>query len=562
MSDTDPFAPEETALADPPLQLQAVDASTETQGTNATPTSDSADTTATADGPSSSNADTIPTDTTTTTIQPAPRPTSSTGENTTSSEPISTSLESISTSSEPTRTSSVGSAIVPRPTNSDAPIPPTAGAPAPKPTTFAGGAVITRSGSSIPAPNPTVSQEPIVSVPGVPPRISTSDVVFPQTSAPSLPSALPADSIPSIAPVAPPPAPAPGASLEASLPSVVTSIPSASIQTSSLELPTSNASPPPQSSPTSPIITSTARVAGMPPPPQASIPAVQPPTSANSTAQPQLSTALISILVTFGIVITVAAAAFVAVYKRKLSRDAKQKKRQIPKALAPSVSNEYLGDTERGVVVRGRVSMASSVDVPSVDGAKNPTSNVHPDAISSNDVYFWPFAARVDTEEEECTSPTRIDGATTAVDTGGNTSHYYTDTEDGAVKKRVPSFELLPGGVHAAASDEAFSYYGFGASRIPRLNALEPQGLVIVNEPFEMEDGLSGVAYMTDSGETNLLTGGHHSQRNVSTRSSREHRFNSSSPSSIVKSLSANVSVEGHHSLSRKTSMQAEIWDA
>ncbi|KAJ3388878.1 hypothetical protein HDU80_011601 [Chytriomyces hyalinus] len=537
MSDTDPSASEELALADHPPQRQAVDASIETQGTSATPTPDSTDTTATADLPTT-NAET-PTSSDAATVPTGPTTTSGTvtvGQN----------LSSIR---------SVGSAIVPRP------VPPTAGAPAPpappappKPTTtFAGGAVTSRSGSSVPAPNPTVSQEPILSVPGSPPRISTSDIVFPQTSAPSLPSALPVDSIPSIAPAAPPPAPAPAASADAFLPAVVSPIQSASIQTLSPELPTSNASPTTQSSsPTSIIITSTARAAaGIPPPPLASISAV-PPTSANSTAQPQLSTALIGILVTFGIVITVAAAAFVAVYKRKLSRDAKQKKRQIPKTLAPSVSNEYLGDTERGVGVRGRVSMASSVDVPSIDG--NPTSNVYPDAMSSDGVYFWPFAARVDTEEEEeCTSPTRIDGATTAVDTGGNTSHYYTDTEDGAVKKRVPSFELLlPGAVHAA-SDEAFSYYGFGASRIPRLNALEPQGVVIVNEPFEMEDGLGGVAYMTDSGETNLLTGGHQSQRNVSTRSSREHRFNSSSPSSIVKSLSTNVSVEGHHSLSRKT---------
>ncbi|KAJ3248773.1 hypothetical protein HDU78_010223 [Chytriomyces hyalinus] len=569
MSDTDPSAPKELVLADPPPQSEVVDASIQTQATSTTATSDSTDTTATADlpttnaeSPTSSDAATAPTDATTTSSAfPPRRPTSSAGENPTSSEPISTSLEPIPTSSEPTRTSSVGSAIVPRP------VPPTAGAPAPPPkptTTFAGGAVISRSGSSVPAPNPTVSQEPTISVPGSPPRISTSDIVFPQTSAPSLPSALPVDSIPSIAPVAAPPAPAPAASVDAFLPAVVSTIQSASIQSLSPELPTSNAFPTTQSSsPTSIIITSTARAAaGIPPPPQASISAVQP-TSANSTAQPQLSTALISILITVGIVITVAAAAFVAVYKRKLSRDAKQKKRQIPKTLAPSVSNEYLGDTERGMGVHGRVSMASSVDVPSIDG--NPTSNVYPDAMSSDGVYFWPFAARADTEEEEeCTSPTRIDGATTAVDTGGNTSHYYTDTDGSAVKKRAPSFELLlPGAVHAA-SDEAFSYYGFGASRIPRLNALESQGVVIVNEPFEMEDGLGGgVAYMTDSGETNLLTGGgHHSQRNVSTRSSREHRFNSSSPSSIVKSLSTNVSVEGHHSLSRKTSMQAEIWDA
>ncbi|KAJ3247330.1 hypothetical protein HDU78_004582 [Chytriomyces hyalinus] len=565
MPDTDPSAPKELVLADPPPQSEVVDASIQTQATSTTATSDSTDTTATADlpttnaeSPTSSDAATAPTDATTTSsaFPPAPRPTSSAAENPTNSEPISTSLEPIPTSSEPTRTSSVGSAIVPRP------VPPTAGAPAPPPkptTTFAGGAVISRSGSSIPAPNPTVSQEPIISVPGSPPRISTSDIVFPQTSAPSLPSALPVDSIPSIAPVAPPPAPVPGSSVDAFLPGVLSPIQSASIQTSSPELPISNASPATKFSPTS-IVTSSAGAAGMPPPPKASISAVQP-TSTNSTPQPQLSTALISILITVGIVITVAAAAFVTVYKRKLSRDAKQKKRQIPKTLAPSASNEYLGDSERGVVVRGRASVASSVDVPSIDGAQNQMSNVYPDAVSSDGVYFWPFAARVDTEEEEGTSPTRIDGATTAVDTGGNTSHYYTDTEDGAVKKRVPSFELLPGGVHAA-SDEAFSYYGFGASRIPRLNALAPQGVVIVNEPFEMEDGLGGVAYMTDSGETNLLTGGHHSQRNVSTRSSREHRFNSSSPSSIVKSLSANVSVEGHHSLSRKTSMQAEIWDA
>ncbi|KAJ3259624.1 hypothetical protein HDU77_001721 [Chytriomyces hyalinus] len=495
MSDTDPSAPEELVLADPPPQSEVVDASIETQATSATATSDSTDTTATADlpttnaeTPTSSDAATVPTDPTTTSI---PRP-----------------------------------------------VPPTAGAPAPppKPTaTFAGGAVISRSGSSVPAPNPTVSQEPTISVPGSPPRISTSDIVFPQTSAPSLPSALPVDSIPSIAPVAAPPAPAPAASVDAFLPAVVSTIQSASIQSLSPELPTSNAFPTTQSSsPTSIIITSTARAAaGIPPPPQASISAVQP-TSANSTAQPQLSTALISILITVGIVITVAAAAFVAVYKRKLSRDAKQKKRQIPKTLAPSVSNEYLGDTERGMGVRGRVSMASSVDVPSIDG--NPTSNVYPDAMSSDGVYFWPFATRVDTEEEEeCTSPTRIDGATTAVDTGGNTSHYYTDTDGSAVKKRAPSFELLlPGAVHAA-SDEAFSYYGFGASRIPRLNALESQGVVIVNEPFEMEDGLGGgVAYMTDSGETNLLTGGHHSQRNVSTRSSREHRLTGTTTDSLV----------------------------
>ncbi|KAJ3251417.1 hypothetical protein HDU77_005925 [Chytriomyces hyalinus] len=545
MPDTDPPTPEELPLADSPPQRQAVDASTETEATNATPTSDSADSASTADLPtlttertSSSDAATLPTNPTTafTAFPPAPRPTSSAAEN--------------PTNSEPNPTSSVGSAIVPRPTNTGFPIAPTATAQSQK-TSFAGGAVISRSGSSIPAPNPTVSQEPIISVPGgseQPPRPS------------ALPSALPADdAFPSIAPVAPPPAPVPGSSVDAFLPAVVSPIQSASIQTSSPELPTSNASPATKFSPTS-IVTSSAGGAGMPPPPKASISAVQP-TSTNSTAQPQLSTALISILVTFGIVITVAAAAFVTVYKRKLSRDAKQKKRQIPKTLAPSASNEYLGDSERGVVVRGRASVASSVDVPSINGAQNQMSNVYPDAVSSDGVYFWPFAARVDTEEEEGTSPTRIDGATTAVDTGGNTSHYYTDTEDGAVKKRVPSFELLPGGVHAA-SDEAFSYYGFGASRIPRLNALEPQGVVIVNEPFEMEDGLGGVAYMTDSGETNLLTGGHHSQRNVSTRSSREHRFNSSSPSSIVKSLSANVSVEGHHSLSRKTSMQAEIWDA
>ncbi|KAJ3233140.1 hypothetical protein HDU81_002496 [Chytriomyces hyalinus] len=379
----------------------------------------------------------------------------------------------------------------------------------------------------------------------------------------SLPSPLPADEIPSIAPVAPPPAPAPGASVEAFPPSG-SPIQSASIQPSSPEPPTtSNTSPPRQSSPTSTIIrtTTTSRALappGMPPPAQSSISAVSTP----STTQTQLSTTVISLLVTFGIVIIVTAAAFVAVYKRKLSRDAKQKKRQIPKTLGPSVSNEYLGDNER-LVARGRASVASSVDVPSIEG--NHVSNVHPTAMSSDGVFFWPFAAKADTEEDEPTSPTR-DGATTAVDTGGNTSHYYTDTQDSAMtKKRVPSFELLPGGVHAAASDEAFSYYGFGASRLPRLNPLEPQGVVIVNEPFEMEDGFGGVAYMTDSGDMNHLGDefrGQQSQRNVSTRSSREHRFNSSSPSSIVKSLSANVSVEGHHTLSRKTSMQAEIWDA
>ncbi|KAI8826466.1 hypothetical protein BJ741DRAFT_583704, partial [Chytriomyces cf. hyalinus JEL632] len=509
MLDTDPPTPEELPLAGPSPQHQAFDASTETQGTNATPTFDSADTTSTADlptviaeGPSSSDAPSPPTDTTTasTAFPPAPRPTSSAGENPTISEPI-------SASSKPAPTSSVISAIVPRPTNSGFPIAPTATAQ--RPTSFASGAVISRSGSSSPAPNPTVSQEPIISVPGGGEQPPWPSAAFPQpsTAAPS----LSADAFPSIAPVAPPPAPVPGASLDAFLPAVDSPIQSASIQTLSPELPTSIASPTTKPSPTS-IITSSARAAGMPPPPQASISAVQP-TSTNSTTQPQLSTALISILVTFGIVITVAAAAFVAVYKRKLSRDAKQKKRQIPKTMVPSVSNEYLGDSEHGVVVRGRVSMASSVDVPSIDGAQNPMSNVYPDAMSSDGVYFWPFAARVDTEEEECISPTRIDGATTAVDTGGNTSHYYTDTEGGAVKKRVPSFELLPGGVHAA-SDEAFRYYGFGASRIPRLNALEPHGVVIVSEPFEMEDGLGGVAYMTDSGETNLLTGGHHSQRN------------------------------------------------